>query len=124
MPEQARRSPVATPTPDAEPTPTLSRRHARGAESARGLLLTILGELVLPAGGSALTSAFIGVLGRLGVEEKATRQALMRTAADGWLVSERQGRRTVWTLSPDARRLLTDGADRIYCFHGVQPDWD
>ena len=39
------------PTPDAEAAPTLSRRHARGAESARGLLLTILGELVLPAGG-------------------------------------------------------------------------
>ncbi|WP_030437580.1 PaaX family transcriptional regulator [Actinoplanes subtropicus] len=111
-------------TAEAEAAPTLSRRHARGSESARGLLLTVLGELVLPAGGAALTSAFIDVLGRLGVEEKATRQALMRTAADGWLETERQGRRTVWTLSPDARRLLTDGAERIYGFHGVQPGWD
>jgi len=104
--------------------PSLSRRHAGGAESARGLLLTVLGELVLPTGGSALTSAFIDVLGRLEVEEKATRQALMRTAADGWLISQRQGRRTVWTLSPDARRLLTDGAERIYGFRGAQPGWD
>jgi phenylacetic acid degradation operon negative regulatory protein len=112
------------PKPDAEAAPTLSRRHAGGAESARGLLLTVLGELVLPTGGSALTAAFIDVLGRLGVEEKATRQALMRTAADGWLASERQGRRTVWTLSPDARRLLTEGAERIYGFRGVQRDWD
>src|SRR3954453_15226855 len=96
--ERAGRSPVAVPVPDTEAAPTLSRRHAGGAESARGLLLTVLGELVLPTGGSALTAAFIDVLGRLGVEEKATRQALMRTAADGWLASERQGRRTVWTL--------------------------
>src|SRR4051812_42329596 len=64
--------------------PSLSRRHAAGAESARGLLLTVLGELVLPAGGAVWTSAVIDVLGRLGVEEKAARQALMRTAGAGW----------------------------------------
>ena len=63
--------------------PSMSRRHAAGAESARGLLLTVLGEFVLPAGGLAWTSALIDVLGRLGIEEKATRQALMRTASDG-----------------------------------------
>jgi phenylacetic acid degradation operon negative regulatory protein len=115
---------AASTLPGTEQVPTLSRRHAGGSESARGLLLTILGELVLPAGGSALTSAFIDVLGRLGVEEKATRQALMRTAGDGWLAAQRQGRRTVWTLSPDGQRQLTDGAERIYGFHGVQRDWD
>jgi phenylacetic acid degradation operon negative regulatory protein len=104
--------------------PTLSRRHAAGAGSARGLLFTVLGELVLPAGGVAWTSAFIDVLGRLGVEEKATRQALMRTAADGWLVSERLGRRTLWRLSPAAERLLSDGARRIFGFTGAATSWD
>lgn len=104
--------------------PTLSRRHAAGAESARGLLFTVLGEFVLPSGGSALTSAFIDVLGRLGVEEKATRQALMRTAADGWLTSCREGRRTRWALTTDAEHLLRTGAERIYGFHGVQRGWD
>ena len=87
------------PTP-AGPAPTLLRRHAAGAESARGLLFTVLGELVLPTGGEAWTSAFIDVFGRLGVEEKAARQALMRTAADNWLSSERVGRRTLWRLPP------------------------
>src|SRR4030095_7059059 len=57
----------------ADQAPALSRRHAAGAESARGLLFTVLGELVLPNGGSALTSAFIDVLGRLGVEESSNR---------------------------------------------------
>ena len=105
-------------------TPIVSRRLAAGAESARALLFTVLGELVLPTGGSAPTSAFIDVLGRLGVEEKASRQALMRTAADGWLVSQRHGRRSIWTLSPNVERLLTDGAARIYGFRGAQNDWD
>ena len=105
-------------------TPALSRRHAAGAESARGLLFTVLGEFVLPTGGSAWTSAFIEVFARLGVEEKATRQALARTAADGWIRPARQGRRTRWLLTPEGERLLTDGTKRIYTFRGSQPDWD
>src|SRR5690349_32 len=127
MPSPASIDPAASgpsPRTGAKQTPTLSRRHAAGAESARGLLFTILGELVLHTGGSALTSTFIDVLGRLGVEEKASRQALMRTGADGWLVSERQGRRSIWTLSAHANQFLTEGAERIYGFRGQQPDWD
>jgi phenylacetic acid degradation operon negative regulatory protein len=104
--------------------PMLSRRHAAGAASARGLLFTVLGEFVLPSGETAWTSAFIDVLSRLGVEEKATRQALMRTASDGWLTSERVGRRTLWRLTPAAERLLVDGTARIYGFTGSAGEWD
>jgi phenylacetic acid degradation operon negative regulatory protein len=104
--------------------PTLARRHAAGADSARSVLFTVLGELVLPAGGEAWTSAFIDVFGRLGVEEKAARQALMRTAADGWLNPERIGRRTVWRLTPAAGRLLRDGTERIFGFTAAAADWD
>jgi phenylacetic acid degradation operon negative regulatory protein len=108
----------------AAPGPVMSRRHAAGAESARGLLFTVLGEFVLPAGGAAWTSSFIEVFGRLGVEEKAIRQALMRTAGDGWLSAERIGRRTRWHLTPAALRLLTEGTERIYHFAAVARQWD
>lgn len=104
--------------------PAMSRRHAAGAPSARGLLFTILGEFVLPAGGQAWTATLIEVMGLLGVEEKATRQALMRTAADGWLAAERVGRRTRWCLTGSAVRLLTEGTDRIYGFGAHRDDWD
>ncbi len=107
-----------------DPGPTLSRRHAAGAVSARGLLFTVLGEFVLPTGGSAWTSAFIETFGRLGVEEKAIRQALARTASDGWITPERHGRRARWWLTPDGDRLLTQGTERIYAFAGSQPSWD
>jgi phenylacetic acid degradation operon negative regulatory protein len=105
-------------------TPALSRRHAAGAPSARGLLFTLLGEFVLPGDGMAWTSAVLDVFARLGIEEKATRQALMRTAAAGWLEAEKIGRRTRWRLTASGRRLLTDGAERIYAFAGAAPDWD
>jgi len=104
--------------------PTLSRRHAAGAESARGLLFTVLGEFVLPAGGSVWTSTAIEVLARLGVEEKAARQALMRTAADGFLRSERVGRRTRWWLTEAGSTLLTEGTARIFGFHAAAAAWD
>lgn len=91
---------------------------------SRGLLFTLLGEFVLPSGGSAWTSAFIEVFARLGVEEKAARQALARTAADGWIEPERHGRRTRWRLTSAGRRLLSEGTERIYAFTGAQRDWD
>ena len=105
-------------------SPTMSRRHAAGAGSARSLLFTVLGEFVLPTGGAVWTSSLIEVFGRLGVEEKATRQALMRTAADGWLESERHGRRTRWRLTARAEQLLVDGTRRIYGFTGGSAGWD
>jgi phenylacetic acid degradation operon negative regulatory protein len=103
---------------------TLSRRYSAGSGGARGLLLTVLGEFVLPAGRPVPTSAFIDVLGRLGVAEKASRQTLMRTAADGWLTSQRDGRYTLWQLSPAAEHFLTLGAERIYGFTATQQQWD
>lgn len=124
--------PGSRPSADAEPAagaaagpaPSLSRRHAAGAPSARGLLFTLLGEFVLTGDGTVWTSAVLAALARLGVAEKATRQALMRTAAAGWLDAEKQGRRTRWRLTASARRLLTDGAERIYSFTGPAQHWD
>lgn len=113
----------AVPQPESE-RPELSRRLAGGSPGARGLLFTVLGELILPSQEPAWTTALIEVFGRLGVEEKATRQALLRTADAGWITSERIGRRTRWHLTAAARGLLADGADRIYHHAGSLPGWD
>src|ERR1700716_1432543 len=94
----------------------LSRRPGLGATSARSLLLTVLGEFVLPRDDAVWTQVLIDVLGGLGVEAKSARQALARTAAEGLLVSDRAGRRVRWALSEQGRRLLSDGAARIYGF--------
>jgi phenylacetic acid degradation operon negative regulatory protein len=108
----------------AVPVPQVATRRAAAAPSARELLLTVLGELVLPGDGTAWTSAAVAVLARLGTEEKAARQALMRTAAAGWLEPEKIGRRTRWRLTGSAREMLTEGAGRIYSFAGPAREWD
>ncbi|WP_232662175.1 PaaX family transcriptional regulator [Pseudonocardia sp. TRM90224] len=104
--------------------PALSRRRELGATSARSLLLTVLGEFVLPRNEPVWTQVLIDVLGSLGVEHKSARQALARTAAEGLLVSDRAGRRVRWSLTEQGRRLLTDGASRIYGFGAAARAWD
>jgi phenylacetic acid degradation operon negative regulatory protein len=108
----------------AAPEPEFHRRREIGAASARSLLLTVLGEFVLPAGRPVWTTTFLRALGLVGVEEKAGRQALARSATEGWLDSERHGRRTAWLLTSAGRRLLTEGAGRIYGFGAPVGAWD
>ncbi|HVB42875.1 MAG TPA: PaaX family transcriptional regulator C-terminal domain-containing protein [Streptosporangiaceae bacterium] len=119
------RTPDRSAAPNAlSPAPEFRRRRELGAASARSLLLTVLGEFVLPAGRPVWTATFLEALGLLGVEAKAVRQALARTATEGWLAGERQGRRTAWQLTPSGHRLLTDGTERIYSFGRPVQDWD
>ncbi|MDQ4117453.1 MAG: PaaX family transcriptional regulator [Actinomycetota bacterium] len=100
------------------------RRRELGQTSARSLLLTVLGEFVLPGGAPVWTQVLLDVLGELGVEPKSARQALARTAAEGLLESDRSGRRVRWALTEHGRRLLSDGAARIYGFGRPSAAWD
>jgi phenylacetic acid degradation operon negative regulatory protein len=104
--------------------PVLSRRREVGGGSARSLLMTILGEFVLPAAAPVWTGTLVDVLAMLDVEEKSARQALARTAAEGWLSSDRVGRRVRWHLTAHGHRLLVEGAERIYSFGADDHDWD
>lgn len=91
---------------------------------AAALLLTLLGEFVLPAGRPVWTSTFTEALAALDVEEKAARQALARSARRGLLVSEKIGRRVRWALTDTARAVLEEGTERIYTFGLATPAWD
>ncbi|MGF7236827.1 MAG: PaaX family transcriptional regulator [Frankia sp.] len=102
----------------------LSLRQQLGTASARSLLLTVLGEFVLPHCEPVWTSTLVTVLGALGVEEKAARQALMRVGGDGWIAASRHGRRTRWALTPAGERLLADGSRRIFSFAGAVRQWN
>ena len=90
---------------------------------AKALVLTILGELVLPAGGAVWTSSLVEAAGVLGIGEKNARQAIARIGDQGLIAADRHGRRVRWSLTDDGRRLLEDGADRIYRFGTTTVDW-
>ncbi len=101
----------------------LLRRRSVGAAAARSLLLTILGEYVLPRGEPVWQEALVGALATLGYTPQAARQALARSGREGWLTVERHGRRARRSLTGETAKLLRSGAERIYSF--AEPwDWD
>src|SRR5215470_16720461 len=95
---------------DGRTRPVVSRRREVSHTSARSLLMTVLGEYVLPQRHPVWTWVLV--------------DTLARAAAEGWLVSERVGRRARWGLTPPGRRLLTEGAQRIYEFGRGERPWD
>jgi phenylacetic acid degradation operon negative regulatory protein len=101
-----------------------ARRREIAGPSARSLLLTVLGEFVLPRDCPVWSAALVAALSEVGVEEKAARQALSRTASEGLLVAEREGRRVRWQLSAAGVRLLSEGTERIYGFGRRIEEWD
>jgi phenylacetic acid degradation operon negative regulatory protein len=109
------------PGTDIEPA---ARQREKTSASARSMLLTVLGEFVLPRGGEAWTGSLIDALGALGVEEKSARQALSRSAAEGLLESVRHGRKVRWNLTEAGDRLLREGTERIYGFMRGPHAWD
>ncbi|TQS42995.1 PaaX family transcriptional regulator C-terminal domain-containing protein [Cryptosporangium phraense] len=104
--------------------PIVTRRQQLGAASAPSLLLTILGEFVLPSGRAVWTAALLDLMGEMEIAEKAIRQAIMRTADSGWIAGARIGRETRWSLTPAGIRLLREGTERIFGFATGTPEWD
>jgi phenylacetic acid degradation operon negative regulatory protein len=99
------------------------RRRSVGAPAARSLLLTVLGEYVLPRPGGVWQETLVAAMVSLGYSAQTARQALARSTRDGWLVTERRGRRARMTLGPGTAELLRSGAARIYSF-GRPWEWD
>jgi ring-1,2-phenylacetyl-CoA epoxidase subunit PaaA len=88
-------------------------RERTGA-SARSLLLTVLGDVVLPVGGRAWLGALTAAMADVGVSADATRQALRRLVAQDLVAPARHGRLSAYALTAAGRRRLEEAAERIY----------
>jgi phenylacetic acid degradation operon negative regulatory protein len=100
----------------------LHRRFV-GSQDARSVLLTVLGEFVLPMDDAVWQETLVSSLEALGHKTQSARQALVRSVAGGWLARERQGRRSRVSLTPETAQILSAGAERIYSF-GEDWTWD
>ena len=87
------------------------------------MLLTVLGEYVLPAEDGVWQETLITALTSLDYKTQAARQALARSVSGGWLRTERHGRRARVYLTDETREMLSSGAERIYGFGEPHP-WD
>ena len=94
-----------------------------GAPAARSVLLTVLGEYMLPQRDGVWQETLINALVALDYKPQAARQALARSITAGWLRTERHGRRSRVRLGDDTAAMLRAGAERIYGFGEPWP-WD
>jgi phenylacetic acid degradation operon negative regulatory protein len=99
------------------------RRRSVGAPAARSVLLTVLGEYVLPLSDGVWQETLASALETIGHTNSAARQALVRSVKAGWLEAERHGRRSRVRLSAGTADILRTGAERIYSF-GDPWEWD
>jgi phenylacetic acid degradation operon negative regulatory protein len=82
--------------------------------SPQDLLFTLFGEFLLHQPEPVWVGSLITLLQQLGATPGATRTALSRMQARGWLAAERAGRRSYYALTARGRRLLEEGEARIY----------
>ena len=105
-------------------TATSAPRSRVSVGSARSLLLTVLGEFVLPSGQAVWTSALLHALLGVGTAENSARQAIARSAAAGWLEGRKDGRQVRWRLTPAGRRVIEAGSRRVTALSSPRPAWD
>ena len=96
-----------------------------GAPSARNLIVTVFGDLVLPNEsevGEVSVQALSELLEPFGVSDRLVRTSLSRIVGDGLLTARSEGRRSFYSVADDARATFARADRRIY--RGGGGDWD
>ena len=116
------------PTDTAVPAPIAALDAAvcsDGAPSARNLIVTVFGDLVLPnedAIGKMSVQTLARLLAPFGVNDRLVRTSLSRVVGDGLLEARSQGRRSSYSVADGARSTFARAERRIY--GGAEGEWD
>lgn len=90
--------------------------------SARSVLVTVLGDSVLPVTKTLWLSSLFQLAKPFGFSERLVRTSMFRLVAEGWMTNERIGRRSRYSMTLLAVRESEDADRRIY---GTESDtWD
>lgn len=100
----------------------LSSLIAQDPPRAKSLCVTVLGDEIGPHGGVAWLGNLIELLEPLGINERLLRTSVFRLVAQGWLKSERAGRRSRYALAEQGIKLTARASGRIYV--GPPIEWD
>lgn len=124
----ARRDPASLGEPAAAPagrSAALDDVLARfRAEPSRlwSVVVTLVGDAIVPRGGSIWLGSLLAFFRLLDVSEGAVRTAMSRLAADGWLERSRVGRNSFYRLG--ARGLATFEAATRHIYHPAASPWN
>ena len=92
----------------------ISEVNQRNSLRAWSLIITFLGDAVLPRGGVIAAQTVGLLLGRLGFEPGAVRTAISRLSSDGWIQREKHGRNSFLRLANGRLEPFLNASKRIY----------
>ena len=101
---------------------TIARRVAERSVSGTSMVVTVFGDAVSQHGGWVWLGSLIRALKPLGFGERGVRTAVFRLARQGWLKSDKVGRRSYYCYTSEAQAHYERAARRIYS--SGRKDWD
>lgn len=84
------------------------------APRARSLIITLFGDTVMPYCERIWIGHLIALMAPFGVNARLVRTSVSRLAEAGWLTSQREGRRSYYTLGTAGRRRFRNAYERVY----------
>ena len=89
---------------------------------SKSLVMTIFGDTIAPHGGAIWLGSLIELLEPFGVNDRLLRTSVFRLAQEGWLVANRDGRRSSYAILPQALPRFERANGRIYA--PLAAHWD
>jgi phenylacetic acid degradation operon negative regulatory protein len=104
----------ADPSPrSGELEPILAYINA-GPSRSWSLIITILGDCVVPRHGAVWLGTFLEIFRGLGLTDGVVRTAMSRLTADHWLERTKVGRNSFYRLAAEGRSAFDQASDKIY----------
>jgi len=100
----------------------INRFLATDPPRSKSLVMTIFGDAIAPHGARLWLGSLIELVAPMGVTDRLVRTSVFRLVQEGWLVANREGRRSSYALLPEARPRFERANRRIYAPPGL--DWD
>ena len=95
--------------------------HQRDRLRVWSIVISIFGDAILPRGGRVWLGSLLEICARLGIEAGSVRAAMSRLAQDGWIMREKQGRKSFYRLAETGKVASEAASHRIYA--PVDSDW-
>lgn len=89
---------------------------------AGSLIISLLGDIVIPRGGRIWLGSMIRLLEPMGLNERLIRTSVFRLAKEEWLRAESVGRRADYLPTETGRKRFLEASRHIYASNA--PAWD